>query len=161
MWPWWDKDVDRKESIRDDDMMILGRRRLRVTKIKLLCMKAKLPRLSGQQRDDEVKTFQFDISIACTRRRRLLFLAESARRIMWPEYAFTICGSTNISFACSYPYRIRLRLSDIQITFRFFSWPFSVSGWQNCVRFGPIPDVSEVVYFFKTKPPNNALWWHS
>jgi hypothetical protein len=42
MWPRRGKEVGGKDSIQDDAMMTFGRRRLRVRKIKLVLVKAKL-----------------------------------------------------------------------------------------------------------------------
>ena len=77
MWPRKSKDADRK----DDTTMTFGRRSLRTRKIKRLRVKANHLRLCDEARNEEMKIFQYEISKAFTRRRRL-FLVESAQNIM-------------------------------------------------------------------------------
>jgi len=103
-------------------------------------------RLCEHPRDEELKIFQFDISKAFTRRRRLFVLAESARSIMWSECAFTKCDSTNKSLVCTHVHGICVfLLLGLHST---FSWPFNVSGWENRVSFDTVPDVSEALSAF-------------
>ena len=110
-------------------------------------------RLCYHPRVEELKILQFEISKAFARRRRLFFLAESARSIMWPEYAFIKCDFTNKSLASTHLRGICVfQLLKLNST---FPWPFSVSGWQNRVRFRRYSKrFRSSVYFFKTKPFN-------